>query len=107
MQTFPAKRVDEIEVPPTPGVGVGWSRPMRAPGRIVMVVKEGSCWVRRDGGSPKELAAQSVVIWEPGEQVEYRIGNEGGKIENYWSEDFSEDEWNALYAEVFGQEAVG
>jgi hypothetical protein len=35
--------------------------------------------------------------------VEYRIGSEGSKIESYWSKDFSEDEWKALYAEVFGR----
>lgn len=41
-----------------------------------MVIQEGSCWVRRDDGSRENLTAKSVVIWEPGERVEY--GGEGG-----------------------------
>jgi hypothetical protein len=48
-----------------------------------------------------------VVIWQPGEWVEYGSGSEGGKIESYWAEDLSEDEWKVILAGAFGREAVG
>jgi hypothetical protein len=61
-----------------------------------MVIQEGSCWVRRDDGSRENLTAKSVVIWEPGEWVEYGgEGGEGHRIESYWSQDFSEEEVKA------------
>jgi hypothetical protein len=73
-----------------------------------MVVQEGSCWVRREDGSRVDLAADSVVSWEPGEWVEYGSDpGKGYKIESYWSVDFSEEEWEAIFAEVFGPDAVG
>jgi hypothetical protein len=58
---------------------------VRAPGRIVMVVQEGSCWVRLQDSTRKNLTAKSVVIWEPGELVEHgSIAGEGYKTESYW-----------------------
>jgi hypothetical protein len=76
-----------------------------------MVIQEGSCWVRRDDGSREDLPAKSVVIWEPGEWVEYGgeggEGGEGYKIESYWAQDLSEEEWKAIFAEAFGPDAVG
>jgi len=73
-----------------------------------MVIQEGSCWVRRADGSREDLTAQSVVIWEPGEWVEYGGESaEGYKIESYWAQDLSEDEWKAIFAEAFGPEAAG
>jgi AraC-like ligand binding domain len=105
MQTFKAKRVDEVGEPPGP-----WrerrAHGLRAPGPIVMVVREGTCWVRRDDGSRVDLDAQSVVVWEPGEWVEYGSDGGGFEVERYWAEDLSEDEWKAIFAEVFGPEAV-
>jgi hypothetical protein len=105
MQAFTAKRVDGVDYPPGLA-GVGWSHGLRAPGRIVMVVQEGSCWVRHEDGSRENLTAKSVVIWDPGDWVEYGHGDNGGKVELYWSETFSEQEWAAMLAEVFGPEAA-
>jgi hypothetical protein len=49
-----------------------------------------------------------VVIREPGEWVEYGgDGGEGYKIESYWAQDLSEEEWKAIFAEAFGPDAVG
>ena len=42
----------------------------------------------------------------PGERVEYGSGGGGFKVERYWGEDLSEDEWKAIFAEVFSPEAV-
>jgi hypothetical protein len=107
MQTFKVKRVDGEDASPGPWRD-GGADGLRAPGPIVMVVREGSCWVRREDGSREDLDAQSVVIWQPGEWVEY--GGDGGtgyKVERYWAEDLSEEEWKAIFAKVFGPEAVG
>jgi hypothetical protein len=39
--------------------------------------------------------------------VEYGSHGGGGfKVERYWAEDLSEDEWKAICAEVFGPEAA-
>jgi len=102
MQTFKAQRIEGADHPPSPW-GENRRHGMRAPGRIVMVVREGSCWVHREDGSRDNLAAPSVVIWEPGDWVEYgNSAGEGGKSESYWSEDFSEQEWAAILTEAFG-----
>jgi hypothetical protein len=49
-----------------------------------MVIQEGSCWVRRDDGSWQDLAAKSVVVWDP---------------VSGWS--------TAIFAEAFGLDALG
>jgi len=107
MQTFDAKRVDGVDYPPNPSGG-SQVHGVRAPGRIVMVVREGSAWVLLEDGSRKNLIAPSVVTWEPGEWVEYGSNTgEGCKTESYGAEDFSEEQWKAIFAEVFGSDTVG
>jgi hypothetical protein len=108
MQTFTAKRVDGVSCEPNPGAGEGRVHGVRAPGRIVMVVREGSGWVQREDGTREDLTATSVVIWEPGEWVEYGSNaGQGFESESYWAEDLSEQEWKDVLAEAFGPEAVG
>ena len=107
MQTFKARRVEGVDHPPNPW-REGQKQGVRAPGRIVMVVQEGSCWVRLQDSTRKNLTAKSVVIWEPGEWVEHgSITGEGYKTESYWAEDLSEQEWQAVFAAAFGPDAVG
>ena len=112
MQTFQAQRTESVEVTPTfraqhtesADHPPGSHRPgAHAPGRIAMVIREGSIWVRREDGSREILTAPSVVIWEPGDWMEYgsRLG-EGYKIESYWSETFSAQEQAAMMTEAFG-----
>jgi hypothetical protein len=108
MQTFKATRVERGDAPASPRAGQWRMQGRRTPGRTVMVLQEGRCWVRRADGSREDLTAQSVVIWEPGEWVEY--GGESAesyKIESYWAQDLSEDEWKAIFAEAFGPDAAG
>jgi hypothetical protein len=108
MQTFKATRVERADAPPNPHGGQWRSHGLRTPGRVVMVIQEGSCWVRRDDGTRENLTGKSVVIWEPGEWVEYGgAGGDGYKIESYWAQDLSEEEWKAIFAEAFGPDAVG
>jgi hypothetical protein len=75
-----------------------------------MVIQEGSCWVRRDDGAREDLTVKSVVIWEPGEWVEYGgDGGEGHQIESYWAQDLSEEEeeWKAIFAGPSGRTPSG
>jgi len=61
----------------------------------------------RDGGR-ESLTAQSVVIWEPGDWVEYGFDASAGfRAESYWQDDLSGEEWRAVFAEVFGPETFG
>jgi hypothetical protein len=107
MQTFEVQRVEREDYPPIPG-GKGQKHGIRAPGRIVMVLQEGSCWVQLQNGARENLTAKSVVIWEQGDWVEYGFGiGEGYKTESYWQGDFSDKEWKSIFADVFGPDAVG
>ena len=75
---------------------------------VVMVLQEGSCWVRRADGSRGDLTARSVVIWGPGEWVEYGGESaEGYQIESYWAQDLSGDGWKAIFAAAERPDAVG
>jgi hypothetical protein len=106
MQTFTAKRRDETDYPPNPW-GESRVHGVRAPGRIVMVVREGSGWVLLQDGTRENLTATSVVTWASGEWVEYGTNaGEGLKTESHWAEDLSEEEWKAVFAEAFGPDAV-
>ncbi len=108
MQTFKAARVEREDAPTNPHRGQWRTHGRRTPGRVVMVIQEGSCWVRRDDGSREDLTAKSVVIWEPGEWVEYGgEGGEGYQLESYWAQDLSEEEWKAIFAEAFRPDALG
>jgi hypothetical protein len=91
VQTFKLQRVDGVTAPPGPGGG-GGSCGVCAPGPVVMMIHEGSCWVRREDGSREDLHAQSVVIWQPGEWVEYGSDDGAGyTIECYWANGFCWD----------------
>jgi hypothetical protein len=106
MQTFKAKRMDGVDFRPNL-YGGSQVHGVRAPGRIVMVVRAGSGWVLLHDGTRENLDATSVVIWEPGDWVEYGSGTGAGlKTESYWEKDLSEAEWKAIFAEVFGPDAV-
>lgn len=106
MQTFKAKRVDEVNFAPDPR-GEGRVNGLRAPGRIVMVVREGSVWVRLQDGTRENLTATSVVIWDRGDWVEYGSNTgEGCETKRYWAEDLSEEEGKAIFVEAFGPDAV-
>jgi hypothetical protein len=106
MQTFTAQRIDEVNFPPNRS-GESGVHGLRAPGRIVMIVREGSGWVLLQDGARENLTATSVVTREPGEWVEYGANTgEGWKSESYWARDLSEEEWKAVFAEVFGPDAV-
>src|SRR5262249_39562689 len=60
--------------PPRPTAIYGRAHARR---RVVRVIQESSCRVRRDDGSREDLSAKSVVILEPCEWVEH--GGDGGE----------------------------
>jgi hypothetical protein len=102
MQTFTAKRGDAMTWPQGPR-GDSRAAAIRAPGRIVMLVRKGSVWVRLQDGTRQNFTAPSMVTWEQGDWVEYGLrSGEGGQTESYWADDFSEEEHQALLAELFG-----
>jgi hypothetical protein len=101
MHTFKAKRMDGVDFRPN-SHGEGRVHGVPAPGRIVMMVREGPGWVLLHDGTRENLTATSVVIWEPGDWVEYGSNaGEGLKTESYREKDLSEAEWKAMSAEVF------
>lgn len=112
MQTFHAQRTESVEgmstfkahLAKSPDHPSGPHTPaMRAPGRIVMVIREGSIWVRREDGSQETIPAPSVVTWEPGDWVEYGIWpDEEYKIDSWWSKSLSDHEWAARMTQAFG-----
>jgi hypothetical protein len=103
MQTFTVKRTDSQDFRARPGKGQ--SHGISAPGRIVLVLREGSCWVQVEDGLRRHLSAQSVVIWEPGDWVEYgHDAGEGFGADSYWEDDLTEEEREAIFADVFGPE---
>lgn len=76
---------------------------LRVPGRVVMLLQQGSGWVMRQDGTREEIAAENVVIWDDGEWMEY--GSDGSsefKAEFYWAAVLSEEAWAARMSEIFG-----
>ena len=107
MQTFKVKRWEDGEFR-LPLADTSRFHGLRAPGRIIMVVQEGSGWVLRQDGTHADVAAKSVVTWDTGDWVEYGCdGSSEFKFESYWEAYLSEEEWAARMAEVFGPEALG
>ncbi len=52
----------------------------RAPGRMVLVVRGGT-WVRREDGTRETAGAESVVIYDAGDWVEYGSDGSGDAFE--------------------------
>jgi hypothetical protein len=85
MHAFKATRYETVAYSSMPS-GQGRGHRFQAPGRVVMVLHEGSGWVRGQGGTIEVIRAKSVVTWDEGEWIEY--GSDGScefKAELYWS----------------------
>ena len=99
MQAFRATRSARTEWWAAPGALGGRAWGFRAPGRIALVVHEGTGWVPRQDGSRETVGAQSVVIFDTGDWFEF--GTDGGgefKADTYWEADLSDEEWKATFA---------
>jgi hypothetical protein len=107
MQTFKVACLEHAELRPAPGALDGRTGGFRAPGRIVLVVQEGTGWVPRQDGSRETVEAQSVVIFDTGDWFEYGWDGDGEfKVDAYWEADLSEEEWKATFAEAFGPDFI-
>ena len=77
----------------------------QAPGLGVLVVQDGTGWVKRQDGSREIIEAPSVVLWDAGDWVEY--GSDAGlQTRDYWAATEPEEESRARLSRVFGNEAA-
>jgi hypothetical protein len=75
MQTFKVRLWERLESPPQGPFGGVAETGFRAPGRMVLVVREGTAWVQREDGTRETAGARSVVTYDVGDWVEY--GSDG------------------------------
>jgi hypothetical protein len=103
MQTFSIARHEEVDFPSVSPIESSGVCGLRTPGFVVLILQHGSGWVMREDGTRAPLTSQSVVIWEPGDWMEYG-GNPSSDFiaETYWSHELSEDEWSRRMDEFFG-----
>jgi hypothetical protein len=74
----------------------------QAPGRMILVVREGTPWVQREDGTRETIEAKSVVIYDAGDWVEYGSGTTF-KAELYGAAGFSEEQQTARLNRFLGQ----
>jgi hypothetical protein len=102
MNIFNATRCEAVVYSPMPAAqarGHGFA----APGRVVLVLREGAGWVRTRDGATEPLTAPSVAAWDGGEWVEY--GSDGSRAfsaELYWEAALPADQQAAVLKEAFG-----
>jgi hypothetical protein len=102
MDTFSATRCETVVYSPMPS-GQVRGHGFAAPGRVVLVLREGAGWVRPRDGAAEPLAAPSVVAWEKGEWVEYGSdGSRSFRAELYWEAGLPADQQAAVLKEAFG-----
>jgi hypothetical protein len=65
----------------------------RAPGQVCLILQNGSGWLISENGERLPIEAKAVVLWEPGDWVEYETaGGSESEADIYWSADFTEVE---------------
>jgi len=105
MQTFKVRVWERLESPAQEAFGGVVEAGFHAPGRMVLVVHEGTAWIRRADGTRETADARSIVIYDPGEWVEYGSDGSGGafQAELHGEAGFSGEEQAARLARVLGQ----
>lgn len=103
MQTFKVSLWESMESPSHEPFGGVIDPGFRAPGRIVLVVQQGTGWVVREDGGRDVLDAKSVVIYDTGDWVEYGSDGSGEafRAELYASANFSPEQEAARLAHFF------
>jgi hypothetical protein len=81
VQTFKVKLWERLESPPQEPHRGTEDPGFRAPGRIVLVFREGSGWVTGQDGSREAVEARTVVIYETGDWIEYGDDGSGDAFE--------------------------
>ena len=100
MQTFKVRHWECLESPPQESFW-GVAEPgFQAPGRMVLVVREGTAWVQRDDSTRETVGAKSVVMFDDGEWVEYGSDGSGEafQAELYGAAEFSGEQQAARLA---------
>ncbi|MGH3152985.1 MAG: hypothetical protein ACRDOB_19975 [Streptosporangiaceae bacterium] len=108
MQTFKARLWERLESPPQePFCGVV-EPGFRAPGRMVLVVRQGTAWVQREDRTRETAGARSVVMYDAGDWVEYGSDGSGEafQAELYGAAEFSEEQQAARLARFLGQDGL-
>jgi hypothetical protein len=106
MQTFKAAHWEHTEFGSVPGGSSSRTWGCRAPGRIVLVVQEGTGWVPGPDGSRETVESQSVAIFDTGDWFQYGSDSGGFTVDTYWETDLPEEERKAMFAEAFDPEFV-
>ena len=77
----------------------------RAPARMVLVVGEGTAWVQREDGTRETIEAESVVIYDVGDWLEYGSDGSGHafQVQLYGAAGFSGEQQTARLARFLGQ----
>ena len=104
MQTFKVRHWECLESLPQEPFG-GVAEPgFQAPGRMVLVVHEGTAWVQREDSSRETVGARSVVMFDAGEWVEYGSDGSGEafRAELYGAAEFSGEQQAARLARFLG-----
>jgi hypothetical protein len=105
MQTFKVRHWECLESPPQEPFGGAVEPGFQAPGRMVLVVREGTAWVQREDSSRETVGAKSVVMYDAGDWIEYGSDGSGGafQAELYGAAEFSGDQQAARLARFLGQ----
>jgi hypothetical protein len=103
MQTFKAELWESMESPPQEPFGGVIEPGFRAPGRIVLLVQQGTGWALRADGDREVLDVGSVVIYDTGEWVEYGSDGSGEafRTELYGAANFSQEQAAARMAHFY------
>ena len=100
MQTFKVRHWECLESPPQEPSGGVIEPGFQAPGRMVLVVREGTGWVQRDEGTRETVSAKSVVLYDIGDWIEYGSDGSGDafRSELYGAAEFSGEQQAARLA---------
>jgi hypothetical protein len=102
MEAFRAVRCESVEYSPLK-LGRAGGHGFRAPGHMIMVVRDGSGWVMNQDGVPEPVDAVTVVAWDAGDWVAYGSDGSGEfKADLYWATDMTEDQRGGDLSGVFG-----
>ena len=106
MHAFAVRSVGTGGAAPHPQAGSFQIDGYRSPGPGVLVVEEGTGWVRRADGRRHDVSGPTVVMWDTGDWVEY--GSDGPfpfRTRDYWAATLPEEESQARLNEIFGPAA--
>lgn len=105
MQTFKVRHWECLESPPQEPFGGVIEPGFQAPGRMILIVREGTAWVQREDGNRETVGARSVVMYDAGEWIEYGSDGSGEafQAELYGAAEFSGEQQAARLARFLGQ----